>query len=127
MTTIEYSRNRWNPLPFIVLLAVLGVLGGLLLSSHAVERHGSDAELIRQCFRDGRMVQQWQSKNDPSVQCFVIDTGRECSRWSILIAQMWPSNAQGCKYRERTAFTPRNGNPSAVEKYLERDFTRISP
>ena len=63
------------PFPFgkfiaIVLLAVLGtVLGAVLLSTHAVKRHGTEAQTIRDCLERNGAIQVWQMVQGVFVCC----------------------------------------------------------
>lgn len=111
----------------IVLMAVVvTAVGKMLLTAHATDRHGAEAERIRQCLESNGPIQTWQQNDDPSIRIFCVELEPEpCSRWGILIAQLWPSVVSGCSLRERTAFTPRDGSPGQVTRYLERFATRI--
>ena len=119
------------PFPFgkfiaIVLLAVLGtVLGAVLLSTHAVKRHGTEAQTIRDCLERNGAIQVWQSDAEPSVKIFCVDLEPPCGKIGIMIAQLWPSLLSRCDYRERTSFVPRDGTLEEVEEYLSRFATRI--
>lgn len=112
----------------VVILAAIVVtaIGRLLLTGHAVERHGAEAQQIRECLERNGPVQTWQQNDDPSVRVFCVELEPEpCSRWGILIAQVFPSLISGCDFRERTAFVPRDGSPQRITSYLERFATRI--
>lgn len=119
-----YQPIDLRPFFTLALLAVIGALiGAVLLSTHAVKRHGTEAEVIRQCMSDSGPIQQWQNKDEPNVHCFVVET--PCGKWGVMIAQRWPSLMQRCDYRERTSFIPRDGEPNNVMEYLSKTFERI--
>lgn len=126
MGTIAASRRRGGGLvPALLLAALLAVLAGaagrILLSSHAVERHGIEAELIRQCIQQSGPAETWQRLDDPSVEywlCQIPD-----GRWCVSVVQFWP--AEGADYRERTAFCIRDGTYQKAIRYLEKWARRL--
>lgn len=126
-TTAERRGVPVRAIVIIILAAVVvTAIGRLLLTGHAVERHGAEAQQIRDCLERNGPVQTWQQNDDPSIHIFCVELQKEpCSRWGILIAQVFPSLVAGCDFRERTSFTPRDGSPQRVTSYLERFATRI--
>lgn len=113
-----------------ILLAMLGVLGGIILGQHAVTRHGSEATRIRECLDQNGPDQIWQSTRDPDVRAFCVQIDEDaqgCGVFGILIAQLFPGH--GCRYRERTSFVPKNrgqyGTEARMTRYLERSFERV--
>lgn len=56
------SPNLFIPVVLIILaaLAIYAVTFAPVYHSHAVVRHGTDAELVRKCLEDQGPVQQWQ-------------------------------------------------------------------
>lgn len=46
-----------KPLAFLALLGL--VLAAILYGTHAVERHGTDAELVRRCVENGGTLETW--------------------------------------------------------------------
>lgn len=126
-TTAE-QRSAPGKAIAIALPAAVAVtaIGRLLLAGHAVERHGAQAEQIRECLERNGPVQTWQRNDDPTVHIFCVELEEgPCSRWGILIAQVWPSIVSGCDFRERSAYVPRDGSPGRVADYLERFASRV--
>lgn len=124
MIATNEMRPTLNLKPFIIImsLAILAALGGIMLSTHAVKRHGTDAQNIRRCLENQGPSQVWKNADDPDILCFVVDTAPDCQ--GILIAQVWNSAIGKCTMRERTSFTPGSGadkgQPGVVRAYLER-------
>lgn len=61
------TANRTNPnytLPVILIVlaavSILAVTFAPVYHSHAVVRHGTDAEIVRKCLEDNGPVQQWK-------------------------------------------------------------------
>jgi len=104
-----------------LVLALLGVLGGILLSRHAVTRHGGEARAIRECLdRDGPLM-QYQDRDRDDIRFLVCELEPEpCPKWAVMIAQVWPSLVDDCAFRERSSFVPRDGSPDRVTEYLEK-------
>lgn len=128
MAAVARERQRQvNPLPVIlavVLLAVLvGIIGRVLLTSHATERHGADAVSIRNCIQQTGASERWQRLDDDDIEywlCQIPD-----GRWCVMIAQVWPSIVQGSDYRERSSFCPGDGTYKRVTDYLRSFAHRI--
>jgi hypothetical protein len=116
------SGNGAGRFLLLVLLAVLvGLAGAVLLSSHATERHGLDAELIRQCIQRSGPAETWQRRDDANVHywlCQIPD-----GRWCVSVVQFWP--ADGADYRERTSFCIGNGTYQKAIRYLSRFAERL--
>jgi hypothetical protein len=71
-------------------------------------------------------AQTWINDAYPDVHAFCVEYQKPpCSRWGILIAQVWPSILDRCDYRERTAFSAGSGSKADMESYLGRTFSRI--
>ncbi len=124
------ARQGASPIRVVLVILLAAILvtaaGKLLLTAHATDRHGAEARQVRECLERNGPVQTWQQNDDPSVRIFCVELEPEpCSRWGILIAQLWPSVVAGCSMRERTAYIPRDGTPGRVTQYLERFATRI--
>lgn len=126
MTAITQS-NRPSRSLFLLALLALGVLAAVIATphgrvkttSHATERHGSEAEAIRQCIQQKGAAERWEKLADPSVQYWVceLEDGRTC----IQINQAWNSRLDGWQFRELTAFCPAKGVYERVIDYLRRD------
>ena len=127
MATLTYPQppNGRRLFLFAALLLLGTIAGKIALGSHSTGRHGSDAVRIRECLERNGPVQTWQQDDDPSIHIFCVEMEpRPCGKIGILIAQVWPSIVQGCDYRERTSFVPRDGSPEKVRDYLSR-FARL--
>lgn len=111
---------------FLVLLAVIGtIIGAILLGTHATAKH-REAQAIRDCLAREGPAQTWASDASPDIHAFCVEFRKPpCSKWGILIAQVWPSVLDRCDYRERTAFSPGDGSKADMESYLSKSFTRI--
>lgn len=128
MAAIQHDYQRpVSPLPGIiavVLLALLvGIIGRVLLSSHATDRHGTDAVAVRQCIQQSGPMERWQRLEDPNIEywmCKIAD-----GRWCVMIAQVFPSIVMGSDYRERSSFCPAGGKYAKVLRYLEQFSKRI--
>lgn len=111
---------------FLILMAVIGtIVGAILLGAHAVAKH-REAQAIRDCLAREGPAQTWVNDQYPDILAFCVEFQKSpCSRWGILIAQIWPSVLDRCDYRERTAFSPRNGSKAEMESYLGKSFSPV--
>lgn len=67
--TVEMRAWRMPAWPLLVVLLAGLALMAITLSDHAVERHGADALLVRQCMNDRPPIETW----------FHPSTGRQAS------------------------------------------------
>ena len=133
MATVVRTSTR-SPLPALFLLALFAAaamwavlqtpVGRVLTTPHA-EKH-AEADAIRDCLERHGPAETWRDVDDDSIYIFCVELeGEPCSKLAIMIAQVWPSIVDGCSWRERTSFTPRNGEPSRVHRWLGRIAERI--
>ena len=115
MTAITCQPARaFNPLP--LLLAVI-VAAAVVYGSHAVAKHGTDAEQVRRCVENGWTLQLWHNPT----------TGRQAEVCAL------PSGKYGIQIsrfgREITSFVKNKlTRLSQVERYLENSgYTRLCP
>ena len=123
---IDLRPARIDLRPILILaamLGVLGVLGGIRTASHATERHGATAEQIRRCLEANGADRVYSDPTRPDVFAFCVnmDQETECGFWGVLIAKLLPG--KGCRYQEKTSFSPGNSQGKGKLARLERYFS----
>lgn len=110
--------------PMLAVLRAPGI-GRISTRPHAVERHGVEAEAIRECLQRHGADMIWAKRDDPEVYIFCVDLHkdeelrRSCGgRWGALFALFRPG--RDCDYEELTAFSPKDGSYHRVTDYLSR-------
>ena len=116
MTAIACPAPRtFNPLP--LLLALLVLVAAIIYGTHAIEKHGSQAQAVRDCIANGGTMQLWVNPQ----------TGRQAE-----VCQL-PTGKFGIhvtRYgREVTSFIKNKLTKiSQVERYLENvGYKRLYP
>lgn len=67
--------NRNNLLPWLLLISLLfAVL--YVLSEHAVERHGTEAEIVQACIEKNGAIQEWLQPNGRLARVCQLDDGK---------------------------------------------------
>lgn len=133
MTTVTVREGRTPLWPLLIPLAglLLGMAAAVIstnngrvkTTSHAVERHGAEAERIRCQLQDEDPLEVWEDLEDPCVRFWLTQLG--CGKFAIMIVQTFPSLVEGCDLRELTSFTPRDGTYQRVTNYLSEFARRI--
>lgn len=127
MTAATAPQQRISPAPALLALVLLAVLVGLagrvLLTSHATERHGSEAVQIRQCIQRNGPMETWARKDNPNVQYWLC--GLPDGRWCHMIVESFPSRNQGVDWRERTSFCAKQGRYQQAIRYLQKWAVRL--
>jgi hypothetical protein len=74
MTAITATQPRtFNPLPLLLAALLLAVLYG----SHAIDRHGAEADMVRECVERGGTIQRWAyHDNSRIISVCQLDDGR---------------------------------------------------
>ena len=114
-TTAIALPNRRNLFPFWILAIILLVAAIIVVHSHAVSRHCTDAEAIRKCLNDKGPYQVWKAIDDNTFYriCQLDD-----SRWGlqaiIKVGEVW---------HEKTAFIAKDGTWKALIDYSQRFAT----
>ncbi|KKK73628.1 hypothetical protein LCGC14_2891940 [marine sediment metagenome] len=101
----------------IFLMMVLAV--SVLVSDHAVKKHGDDALAIRSCLDTKGEYQIWKSKTD--LNKFFRICELEPGMFGLQVVQCLLSGA--C---EKTAFIKGDGSWGALMKYLGRIATKFN-
>jgi hypothetical protein len=71
---VEYHPRR-NLVPLMVLMAVLMIT--VAYGAHALEKHGSDAQAVRQCMENNDPLEMWTKMTDGRVfWVCLLDDGR---------------------------------------------------
>ena len=74
MTAITCPARAFNPLP--LLLAVI-VAAAVVYGTHAVARHGTQAEQVRECMSSNGPIQRWRYEdNNRIVSVCQLDNGK---------------------------------------------------
>lgn len=116
--------------PLLAVLRAPGI-GRINTQTHAVERHGAEAEAIRECLQKHGPDMVWVKLDEP-VYIFCVDLAKEnealrspCARgrWGALFALFKPDLE--CDYQELTAFSPKDGQFHRVTEYLSRFARRL--
>lgn len=134
MTAIPDTQGQGLPRWLWLLLALIVIPGPLfavidtpngrvMTTSHAVERHGDEAEQIRCQIRRGNILEIFENEKDPCIQYWL--TQLECGRFAIMISQLWPSLVDGCDWRERSSYVVRDGSYDNAIDYLLKFAHRI--
>jgi hypothetical protein len=114
----------WKFLLAVMLMSILiGAIGAVLLGTHATDRHGTEAELIRQTCKEYGPDEEWAHNEYPDVLIWLVHLFDD--KWGCWFVQQWPSDSDGVDFRERTAFCPRDGTYEMVVCYLESIATKI--
>lgn len=133
MTTHTTDTRQGAPFllwPLLLLIVATGPLlatlstpeGGVLTRSHAVEKHGTDAQEIRCNMRDEGPLEVLFKDADPCEEVWL--TQLKCGRFGIMIVRaLWGDNG-GCEYVEKTSFVPKSGRYQDVIRYISRFATR---
>src|SRR3990167_6338782 len=102
MTAITFTPQQNNPfaklLLFALLLTVAAGALGVTLHSHAVDRHGTDAEAVRHCLNKNGPYMVFKNLSEPT--------------WYLLCQidkAKWGFQAVSRDGNEKTAFIPGDG------------------
>ena len=119
----HYPQHHTPIKGIIILVAMLGVLGGIRTAAHATERHGATADHIRRCLEANGADRIYSDPSRPDVFAFCVnmDEASECGFWGVLIAKLLPG--KGCRYQEKTSFSPGNSQGKGKLARLERYFS----
>jgi len=114
--TLHQPRKLF-PLWIVVLIMLLTSLI-VVVHEHAVQRHGSDAESIRQCLDDKGPYQLWRNLDGQTYYklCQFDD-----SRWGLQAIVK-----EGDVWHEKTAFVRGDGSWNDLEQF-PLWFTRLLP
>lgn len=126
-----FPRWLW---PLLALIVVAGPLlalvdtpaGKVQTTTHAVKRHGSEAEAIRDCLSRKGAHQVWRDNERDDIQFWCVELDPPgCGVFGIMVAQIFPSVVEGCDFRERSSYIPAGGRLENVTRYLEAFARRI--
>jgi len=119
VTSISLQQPRkLFPFWFIVTLFLLLATAVVVVQSHAVKRHGSEAEAIRKCLDNNGPFQIWRALD-----------GETFYRLCQLDDEQWGLQAitkEGNTWYEKTAFIRGDGSWKALMEYLQRFATRFT-
>jgi hypothetical protein len=104
MTAITATQPRtFNPAPLLLAALLLAVIYG----THAVARHGTEADMVRECVERGGTIQRWAyHDNSRIISVCQLDDGR----FGIMITE---------RLKEVTSFVKnRMRDIKQVEQYL---------
>jgi len=120
MALCERSQdNQGSALPLllivvlaaVVIIAVAAALPPINSNSHAVARHGAEAELARQCFDKNGVWKVYYDKTENNYHLLCNDAGKVYDR----IIRRTKTG-----YEEETAFMPKDGAWNNVMRWLDR-------
>jgi hypothetical protein len=106
-----------NRFPLLILAAILLASITVIVHSHAVRRHGADAEAIRDCLDSNGPYQIWSSFDKDT---FYRLCQLEDDRWGL---QAITKDAG--QWHEKTAFIRGDGSWKTLMEYLQRLGTRM--
>ena len=101
-----------------ILAAVLLAAASVVAHSHAVSRHGADAEAIRKCLENNGPYQIWRSFDGDT---FYHLCQLEDERWGLQAI-----TKEAGEWHEKTAFIRGDGSWKALLEYLHKLGTRFT-
>jgi hypothetical protein len=115
--TLQQPRRLFPFSFFIVLLLILAAVV-VVVQSHAVQRHGEEAEAIRKCLDNNGPFQIWRAFDGETFYrlCQLDD-----ERWGLQAIVK-----EGKTWVEKTAFVRGDGSWKALMNYLQRFATRYT-
>jgi hypothetical protein len=123
MTAISIPKERreyGSKIPYFLLLILLFISLAVVETEHAVIKHGTEAQRIRNCI----------NKNGPYMT--FRGTGQEKNQWYIICQlneNTFGLQALVCeagKLLEKTAFVPKDGTWANVLSYVTRFATKYT-
>jgi hypothetical protein len=117
-TTFPNQRSRGKGSVFILLLFAIAILAYAIIqviqSSHADLAHGPEAEQTRDCIQKNGV---WKAYHQPKSNTFhwLCRDPVSGSVFDLIVEKLSET-----KYREKTAFQPKDGKWDMVRAWLER-------
>lgn len=123
MSTYEGYQSRGSGARLFLILLLVAALGlmmlavsnlGVILGTHAVEKHGQDALDVQKCLDDNGPEMVYKHKFDPTYYLLCqLDDGR------------WGLQAVAEDGHEKTAFVPKSGSWKDIQDYFGNWATKI--
>jgi hypothetical protein len=109
----NYSCRKSSPLGIFLVLACMAAFAVVVISDHATNRHGADANRIRRCLEQNGPLQIWRAGDVFYRICLLED-----ERYGIQAIRKGGKLSD--VYHEITAFVKGRGTLPELLKYLVR-------
>lgn len=120
VAVVDYPNQNQTSSPikwFFILLFCLGLICSIICCEHATKKHGSDADLVRQCMEEKGPMQVWKKPDGRFANVCQISE----RVFGIMITDKLVTNKMGKNVHEVTSYIKENMSKfSEVRAYLER-------